>query len=474
MDKQQSDHIDNRIRKAADEISITFKEEAWKRMEVKLDNEFNKDRRRGFIWWWFSLMLLGIAVSGIYLFNYKPLFPSKKIADNSLLRNSKSSLNKKTIIKIDIQKDKNTGRPKSARDTVIQNNHKNIKTVVIEEKPGNGVNPQLENRLAKLKQGKINKDNESVTSNEFTEVNKKNDPGKLVASVNKAATGKLILTRKLKASNENHDRINKLPQNNYNNKQVEWSLNNSSVGSIAVLDSLYFNISTDNVKTHEPIIKNNSLISPDSISKKSTQVKLDRTSSKGIYFLASVAGEATGIKNISIKETKPVYGIGIGYRFNKRFTVQTGFYFGKKVYAAGADDYKVKPGSYIAKFISAQAECYIYDIPLTLRYDLIHKKMSNIYVTSGLSSFVLKRETYDMHFFNPSGFYRHMPYTYKHNVDYFSVFNLSLGYEHKLSSALYIQAEPYLKLPITGLGEGSVKLYSAGLQLGIRYHPLKK
>jgi hypothetical protein len=469
MDKQQSDHIENRIRQAADEISITFKEEAWKRMEVKLDNEFNKDRRRGFVWWWFSLLLLGIAVSGIYVYNYESLISSKKIADNSSSLHSKPSLNKKTIIK-----DKNTEGPNLERDTIIQNNQKNNKTILIEEKPANVVNPLLNNRLAKLKQGKINKDNESVTSNEFTEVNKKNDPGKLIVLVNKASTGKLILTRKLKASNENHDRINKLPVKNYNNKQVERSLSNSSIESIAVLNPLHFNISTDNVKTHEPVIQNTSLISPDSISKKNTQVKSDQTSSKGIYFLASVAGEATGIKNISIKETKPVYGIGIGYRFNKRFTVQTGFYFGKKVYAAGANDYKVKPGSYIARFISAQAECYIYDIPLTLRYDVIHKKTSNLYVTSGLSSFILKRETYDMHFFNPSGFYRHVPYTYKHNIDYFSVFNLSLGYEHRLSSALYIQAEPYLKLPLAGLGEGSVKLYSAGLQLGIKYHPLKK
>lgn len=472
MDKQQSDHIENHIRQAADEISITFKEEAWKRMEVKLDNEFNKDRRRGFIWWWFSLILLGIAVSVIYVYNNKSLIPSKKIADNSSSLNDKPSLNKKTIIKIDILKNKNTERPNLERDTVIQNNQKDNKRVIMGEKPANVVNPLLNNKLARLKQEKINKDNESVTSNEFTEANKKNGQEKLVASINKAATGKLILTHKLKASIENHYRINKSPENIYNNKRVERSLSNSSVGSIAVLDPLHFNTSINTIKTDEPIIQS-SLISPDSVSKKSTQVKLDPTSSKGIYFLASVAGEATGIKNISIKETKPVYGIGIGYRFNKRFTVQTGFYFGKKVYAAGAGDYKVKPGSYIAKFISAQAECYIYDIPLTLRYDVIHRKMSNFYITTGLSSFILKRETYDMHFFNPSGSYRHMPYTYKHNVDYFSVFNLSLGYEHKLSNALYIQAEPYLKVPITGLGEGSVKLHSAGLQLGIRYHPLK-
>src|SRR4051812_35915700 len=79
MDKQQFDHIENRIRQAADEILVPFSDDAWKRMEIKLDNEFNKERRRGFIWWWMSLALVGIAVVGVYVYNNNSSNSSKKI-----------------------------------------------------------------------------------------------------------------------------------------------------------------------------------------------------------------------------------------------------------------------------------------------------------------------------------------------------------------------------------------------------------
>jgi hypothetical protein len=211
------------------------------------------------------------------------------------------------------------------------------------------------------------------------------------------------------------------------------------------------------------------LLLPDTLASGSNKVKLDPGISRGMYILASTAADITAIRKFSIGATKPMYGFGIGYRFNKRLSVQSGFYFGKKAYKAGPGDYKVKTGSYVAKIISADADCYVYDIPVTVRYDLFYGKKSNVYLAAGVSSIILKKEKYDMHFYNPSGMYRRMAYTYKNNADFLSVSNFSIGYEHRLSKALYIQAEPYFKLPIAGLGEGSIKLYSAGLQLGLKY-----
>jgi hypothetical protein len=228
----------------------------------------------------------------------------------------------------------------------------------------------------------------------------------------------------------------------------------------------------------EPAAKKDSLASQDSSSsspgKKIVAIKLNQRTAKGFYFTASVGAGATGVREVSIKETKPVYGVGVGYRFNKRISIQTGFYAGNKAYTAGPDGYYTNPGSYISKIISAQAECYIYDIPISVRYDVAKQKNFNIYLVSGLSSYILQREYYDMHFLSPSGAYHHMSYTYKHNTGLFSVLNFSAGFERKISDVFYLQAEPYLKLPLSGVGQGSVKLYSAGLQLGFKYQPFHK
>ena len=55
------------------------------------------------------------------------------------------------------------------------------------------------------------------------------------------------------------------------------------------------------------------------------------------------------------------------------------------------------------------------------------------------------------------------------NRHYFSVLNLSAGYEHALSTRWSLQAEPYLKIPLTGIGTGKLRLISAGVFFGVKY-----
>jgi hypothetical protein len=51
---------------------------------------------------------------------------------------------------------------------------------------------------------------------------------------------------------------------------------------------------------------------------------------------------------------------------------------------------------------------------------------------------------------------------------------LSAGYEKKLSSKIFLTAEPYLNLPLTGIGYGKVKLYSAGILFSLNVKPFSK
>ena len=87
MGKKQFDHIENRIREAAENSEPVFDEYAWAKMEARLDKEDNKKRR--FFVWWIVLPLLFIAAGSVYFFfNNKPsektITPGKDqyIADN--------------------------------------------------------------------------------------------------------------------------------------------------------------------------------------------------------------------------------------------------------------------------------------------------------------------------------------------------------------------------------------------------------
>ena len=66
------------------------------------------------------------------------------------------------------------------------------------------------------------------------------------------------------------------------------------------------------------------------------------------------------------------------------------------------------------------------------------------------------------------------PYSYEHfernkNRHYFKVANLSLGYERALSKRWALQVEPFVKVPVAGVGFGKIKLASTGMFMTLNY-----
>lgn len=191
--------------------------------------------------------------------------------------------------------------------------------------------------------------------------------------------------------------------------------------------------------------------------------------------MASLAADATNTDKWLADNRQTVFGAGIGYRFGQRFGLQTGFYAGRKLYTAGPGDYKTQPGSYwsTVDMMSIDANCYIYEIPLSLRYDLIQRNKYNLYAVGGVSSILMKSEWYGYHY-KKNGVYHWAERTYSGNKHFLSMADVSLGFEYKILPAFYFQAEPYIKLPVGGLGEGKIKLHSTGIQAGIKYQPLRR
>jgi hypothetical protein len=67
MSEKQFNHIDNRIREAAENSEPAFDEYAWTLMEARLDKEDAKKRR--YFFWWLAVPMLFITVGGIYIFS---------------------------------------------------------------------------------------------------------------------------------------------------------------------------------------------------------------------------------------------------------------------------------------------------------------------------------------------------------------------------------------------------------------------
>jgi hypothetical protein len=192
------------------------------------------------------------------------------------------------------------------------------------------------------------------------------------------------------------------------------------------------------------------------------------------YVYAAALPEWSFVPGNKLGELNIGYTGGIGYRISKRWFVQAGVAFNKKKYEAQADDYTPKEGSYFTnpnyKLQEVYADCSVIEIPLQFRYDISQQKKYTLFVTAGLSSTIMKREGYDYDYLR-YGNQADGAYTYRTNsFKLFSGASVGFGYERPIYKQFTFHAVPYLSIPLRGVGEGSVKLGSIGIQTGVRYN----
>jgi hypothetical protein len=188
----------------------------------------------------------------------------------------------------------------------------------------------------------------------------------------------------------------------------------------------------------------------------------------------SAGPDVSFVKLSNTGKTTLTYGAGISYGFAKRFTARAGFYVSKKVYEATPDQYHTPGGNY-PYLTDVDAKCNIYEIPVSLSYSFGQRKKHNWFGSVGLSSFIMKKEDYVYNYKTPTG--QTFSYSYaanNENKHYFSVLNLSGGYQYQFNKWLSLQAEPYLQVPLGGVGAGKIKLNSAGILFTVTVKPFAR
>ena len=189
----------------------------------------------------------------------------------------------------------------------------------------------------------------------------------------------------------------------------------------------------------------------------------------------SAGADVSYIEIGSAGKLQPFYGAGISYTIGKHLRLNTGFNVSKKKYTAEPYQYKFSGGTVNPNLKKIDADCNVYEIPLNVYYNFKTVKNHNWFAGTGISSYLMKKETYDYIYITPSG----QTYNYIHtetnqNKHYFSVLTLSGGYQYKLNNRFSFIAEPYLKIPLGGVGAGKVKLNSAGIMFTAAIKPFSK
>jgi hypothetical protein len=446
------DKLDIKIQEAAAQSEAAYDEQAWSAMEKLLDEKMpqkKKDKKR--IFWWF--LLLCILISGLWL-TLRP-GENRKIATISEKATAADTLTNNSDY---VLKNKKLSTPQKEKEKIIS--------------PNQTSKLQPSKSFSEKKLGitfsinRTDKTNHTDEINHTNEINHKDDKSVGGEKENPSLPDEIISTENNSAGNAPSD--NRKKNTDATNDPAPANEENHLGNQVANKNA----VATVNEKN-------------DSISNKKdshNSAKKNKDSARNQFrksFLISVsAGPDISAVNINnLGRTELVYGAGIGYTVNKRWSVRAGFYVAKKGYGAKSSDYHppARFWNYYPDLTSIDANCKVYEVPLLVNYNFNRNAKHQWFVSAGLASYFMKREDYDYISKSPSGQISYHNYTISNeNQHYFSSLKLSAGYEKKLSSKISLTAEPYLNLPLTGIGYGKVKLYSAGILFSLNVKPFSK
>ena len=447
-----SEELDKNAQEAANNHNPAYDEKNWDQMEALLDKHLPQDKKkRRFIFWWLLPLMVGVtALLFITIKSNTPGSDTKDIQKTSELNTAANNIEEKN-------KSSLTNSTFELRDN----------TRLSDQTPTNGPT------------------NDNFKEPEITAT----QPGTNIAAIKQAPSvrtknfdeklaGQTIIPNKTqlkKSSNRN-------PKDRYNNDLVSSGISANTVISNntttpAAISTEPVNTLPANTEQEKQEISVTNAEATDS-AKQATDIKTDdiagtpttikkpgRTRDKGFFAGISLGPDISGLGMEKAGSWKMQYGLSAGYAFSKRISVRTGFFVGRKIYTAAPNEYHppYDLATYYPRMIKIDANCLVYEIPLTVVYNFSQVKRHNWFVSAGASSYLMKDETYDYYYKNSAGNTEMRSRNFSdENNHFFSVINLSGGYNYRFNDRFFLMAEPYLKLPVSGIGYGNVKLNSAG------------
>ena len=190
-------------------------------------------------------------------------------------------------------------------------------------------------------------------------------------------------------------------------------------------------------------------------------------------FYVGVLGspDLSTIKMQSVKSVGYNLGVLLGYSFNSRWAIETGLYYDRKKYYTDGEYFsKEKLPSWFSNYYVKTVDgfCNMWEIPLNVRYNFSRGDKINWFATAGFSNYLMTGETYTFTGSSSTNPNWHQTWPYKTPYKYwFSILSFSAGFEQRLGKIGNLRLEPFVRVPLGGIGTGNLSIMSAGLNIGI-------
>lgn len=194
-------------------------------------------------------------------------------------------------------------------------------------------------------------------------------------------------------------------------------------------------------------------------------------SPKGLYYGLILGPGFNAVKGQGLRKTGFDIGFLTGYRINAKLAVETGLLFAQKYYTtAGKYFSKKEIGSMMQggmQVVQVQGSSSIFEIPVHLRYYVANKNNRRFFLSAGFSSYIITTES-NKYFTSLNGAEEKLYGFYQTDRRYFvAAIDLGVGYEQSLGRKNNIRFEPYIQIPIKGIGIGNLPITGTGLHIGI-------
>lgn len=203
---------------------------------------------------------------------------------------------------------------------------------------------------------------------------------------------------------------------------------------------------------------------PENLGKKATPANWQKA-----YISLLMGPDFSRVKSESKRSAGYSIGVVAGYNVTKHWGIETGVLWDKKNYFSTGEYFKTDK-IYLphnSEVVQVDGYCAMFEIPLTVRYTWLRKSNTVLSAAAGVSSYLMKNENY-------AYIYKRYGVDYAGNSNYknasknwFAVANFSIAYEHNIGVKSKIHIEPYVKVPLRGVGIGSLPLRSTGVLVGI-------
>lgn len=456
-----SDAFENRIREKLSQPEIPFDQEAWSKMEVLLDG---KQRRRPAIRWWLPVLLLLLCgVAGWFVLQH---------------HNSRDNVHVSTITNTEQNIESHKNPDSSINTDRGEGDERQQQSSTKEEKYSPPITAGKKNENDEYQLSSIEK--EKNASSVTADKNNSNDELPLYSTEKKK--NPLSVSTPGISGNDQHQRPS--TEKNRINKSVSPVMPQTMIyaAGTGIHDTASARLYTS-LKSVMPSwpemhglyrLRNDSLVRfpikasagmpltlPAATSRKKAGINR-----KGLYLGLMLGPDINMTRSFKYANVGFNAGVLLHYYTGKRWFFTTGAVYSKKVYGARTEDYTWPEGVNYRYIKKVSADCDVLDVPVNVNYIVMDRQEQLLAVTAGLSNYFMLKEKYTYS-------YRSYPDKEKlvknENQDYIAVANAGVLYQRRISNRLILGIQPYTKIPLKGIGEGKIRLYSAGLSIHVNF-----